>query len=231
MNSRGQGIVIFITILPVAVSLIFLTQKTYTILLKKSQTSHICRKGLLAYQEVQQQGLNKLLELNPLASQLRLKRSLAEKAYRTAIRLGQPKAIAAALIVKTKIITRQKALATKQKMILEQTNLSSHFILKKLKNDLKSVLHLKENPQLKGNLSLQVYPSPSKSESPNYITRTNFTKKQNLQIVWNLNLFTNADNFSQFKTFLSKPIQVNCSASLIKEDLKWIPTLSETVKL
>ncbi len=214
-NQNGQSIILLLIILPYLISFVLAGVLFYKTLLQKSESLHICRLGIIEYQTAQLSGLNSLLQLNPIAKGLRVKRKNAETAYLAAKKSKVPKLIAAALAYKLTVIAEQKAFHLQQKTIIWLAQSRANEILLNTKFNI-SQLTYTFKIQIIGNSKLKIKKQPRSSSSPDYLVRSQFSKKQNVNIKWENNLLRN-----------TLPLPVSCGATIIRKDNKWKTSLSQ----
>lgn len=216
--------VIILVWLPLIVTFVGGTQIFYDVLLKKSESLHVCRKSLLQYQNALQQGLNNLLKLNPRAKSLRVLRAQADIAVKAAA--GNPYTLAAAKAYQLYIVYLQRSLYSQQMSIIMATETQNAVVLATAIANLNNLPYVEKVRSL-GGTSLAVYKTPKRSQSPDYKTRSHYSRKQNISMKWNIAV----NNTSPFFSLMSPAFSFECSATQVQKELQWQSQLSQRDKL
>lgn len=213
-----MGIILFLSSLPLFISLFLGFNLTSQILYYKQKARHICQSYNLAHQKELKLKLQALLKLNAVAKALRQKLSLAKKALTLAKWSKVGPAIIAAQSFVNVIVSQQVLLGLKQKKILHKALMLVNQVKKKLKTKLNKTFN-KNN--IKGyyyrQLGLAMYPKPALSLSPSYHLLPTFSNFQASYSGFKINI-KNLLNpiFKQILPY-SYFVLIKCSASLVKE--------------
>jgi hypothetical protein len=193
--------------LPLIMTLLGFQKHLLGLIRSRSQSLAICRKHLWDLQTHSRESLISLMSMNPQAQNLRLQRKQAEKAYKTALLSGNPKAILIAKLHLLRVISHQTVFRSQQLQVLKALNA-------KILNTKRQVQVAFENAKIKDFRlhipSLQVKTRPFKSPSPDYITKNNFIKVQTSYASWKVHSLGWALGFN-----------LNCGVTLTEEKNLW----------
>ena len=224
-DNSGQALVQLVIILPPIFLFWLLSLNVFKFLSFKEESVHICRQELIKYQEIHLNGIQKLYALNPKAKALRAKRKVAEAAYKFAKKTRNPKMIATTWAYLKKIKLEQKAFNGLQRSIKTSSEAAAQLQLRKAQAKIKRLHYIKQLPLTKGSYISALKKSPRASLSPDYIKRSRFEKKQNMEMHWKVTFLEKLKN----KKFAA--INLNCSATIKTQEDAWEVTLSHADKL
>lgn len=198
----------FLVILTVFLTLTFSTLAVLIVKKKLDLELKNCLNHSILTNQKRRQSIQQLFAQNNKAKALRIKRQIAEKAYRTA---PTPSTRAAALAVLQSVKGLQKILRTYQKAIISKMKFENH----KTK-----VTFLKNGYQtLNFTNSTLVKPYPQKSDSPSYKMKQNFTHLSKVKIRKQFR-FNQLKNH-QINTLLKKQKgELTCGSALITKNQK-----------
>lgn len=218
-NSKGS-ITLLLVFLPLALALGALAAALALTLSHVSETKHLCRSGLLSAQKERADALKKLMAFNPRAETLRLKYDLALRSFQMAP-TPHFKAIAAARLAR--VVAQQKAFAVIQKGILFSNDASVLAML----NQAHQKMKVKTSRSLqKFKTQLQVDALPKASLSPSYFPKKNFSKLQEVDWEWDLDIPILLANPIFEKLSIPKKMTFACLSTLTKENNEWVEVLS-----
>ena len=186
---------------------------------------HICRQELVAYQRIHLEGIEKLTALNPQARSLRTKRRAAEIKYKIAKKSKNPKFIVAAWAYLKSVILEQKAFAIIQNSIKTSTAARAQLHLRRAQHKINRLHYIHYPPLNQGAFKPALKKLPRKSMTPDYVLRSRFERKQNMQLFWQITLLKKFNK----KTF--SDINLSCSATINTQEEPWKVVLSHADKL
>ena len=215
-NSRGFIAMTLLILTPVFISVFFLSFAFLLVLKSHNQAYFLCYKKGAKIQKTLQGHLKTLIQMNTQAKLLRIRRSIAELRYKTALMSLEPFNISQAWKNLKEVQSSQKSFAQKQQNILQQakTSLQIQWRVFKLKSK-QSIYNVRKTFD---SAPLAVRKEPPSSDSPDYTPVPNFSEKQKIKISWSM------DGFALIPQSLKKSLGLkgishhHCTVSL--EDLK-----------
>jgi len=185
----------------------------------KEQSLYICRSGLLEAQYIQNEGIQKLLDMNPQAQNLRARRKMAEIKYKLAKKTKNPQFIASAWLYLKSVIAEQKVFGLMQTTLKNTYEFKTYLKVKSTQSTLLNEHYIKNDIHLIGDHKMAVKKSPLRSPSPDYITVSQFAKKQIKGLTWKVEFL---------KPF--QPITLSCLATIYEKENPWQVVLSQRVR-
>ena len=184
----------------------------------KTKALALCRSNLTDLQKDMKLSMSSLMKLNPLALGLRTAKKINKALLAKAALTGDLAMIKVYTDILNKITQRQRALAKKQKFILNSAYTNSIVKLKFLKQKMHGSTDTIDIPYSK---RLAVKKKAPDSITPSYVPRDNFIENQKIKITWTQNPLRNVPDFVK-KMFSTLPkIKEECSASLRKSGSTW----------
>lgn len=194
------------------------------ILRKKSLAQSFCVREAVQLQNELGKDLRKLIDLNPRAQNLRLKRLAAEQRLALAVATANPTLITAAQALRTAVITEQSALHLQQIAILvyaEQTR--SNYPLR-MQPSLRGLGATQFRSERASAEALAVFATPKNSLSPDYQTLPDFETRQSHKFSFLMNLKPPFELGLPARSLLQS---TQCRVTLKKGGRSWVPKILE----
>lgn len=220
LNQKGQSLVLMVVTLPTFLLFLTLSLLVFKFLIFKEESQSICRKGMLSTQNIQLDGIRNLFKLNPQAKNLRAQRALAEINYKIAIKSKNPKLITAAWLYLKKVQAEQKVFGLIQISLINSYEAQSYLELINTQQEIKRLHFIKSEVINLGEIPMAIKKVPRNSPTPDYVFRSQFSKKQSKGLQWTLTFY---DPFP--------PVTLSCNATIYKEEEPWRSVLSPMDKL
>ncbi len=228
-SSRGFGLILILSLMPLIISLSLVVLIMGAGLNIDQRLKKICRDQLITAQQKSGASMTRLLFLNPVAKNLRIKKRMTEIAYAPAVASGN-KVLALRLRAElAEIQLQRQQVDLQQKMILRQQTLTNWLALQQAKSHLRSALdHLIQPglfdrrilfPKLK-HVSLAVTPDLP-DIAPIYELKTPFEEEQTLSLFWNWSVQSRSESLRRYPL----SFQRECSVTLTKRKNQWSPLL------
>lgn len=233
-NENGFGVVGFLALLPLLMAILAFISGVVLVMKTNARLTHECRTELLQAQRSISNQLNQIVALNKTATALRAARKVAE-AYVIAT-LAIPPAHPAAIAARDAVKVQQMLLKNYQRSLiviakgrtLAAPKATSFFIGKSLNEEVRAVSNKFALPRSKTNSpSFNVKASPENDDSPDYNPVENFTPQQEMKVSLEFDLASVLPAW--LKKFLPAEglrLKTQCSATIEKENSKWIEKLS-----
>lgn len=228
MNSRGFGLLSFVCLLPAILTIVGVVSAGALVIKADSKLKHECRLQLLESQTEIASRLNKLISLNPKARRLIQERKAADRAFRLAPPVAKPAAAVVLGLVKAQqyaLKFEQQALILPSKSASQSTPWTTYRSLgTKAAQDSFSKLAAGTPSLRSGRFAIQAI-QPSET-APEYKTLPDFSESQTMKVEVD---FPIANFLPEWlKPFLKRTdlkLRTTCSATLEKENGKWIAKL------
>lgn len=211
-GSRGFITMTLLILSPLFISLFFLSFSFLLVLKRHNQAYFLCYKTGASMQNTLKGYLKKLTGMNTKAKWLRIKRSLAELKYKSALMSLDPVNILQARKKLQEVKFEQQSFSKKQERILKQAQISlqTQWRTFKLKSkeymyNVRKTFHLQP---------LAVRKKPAESDSPGYVPVEDFSEKQKIKISWRMNGFALIPQKLQEHLGLKGISHHHCSVSL-----------------
>ena len=211
-HSRGFAVTALLAGAILMISVFFLFFAYFIGLKHYTKSYSLCYKTGARIQLQLKKHLKKLIQLNPKAKKLRLKRKQAQKALKKATRSGNSAAIAAAVAYLISVKMEQKVFALSQKRIFSASRRLINKEWEQLKSEASSFMKNLTKTQVQ--TPLAVKKRPFNSDSPDYIPVNFFSKAQNLKIAWSMNIFQQLPQYVKDGIGQGEVSQHSCSVSL-----------------
>lgn len=228
-NQKGFALVILLAFLPVLISAFFLVFTFNGFVEKDLKLKHICRSEGIAGQTKVAPLLSQLLRLNPPALLLKAQFEKAQLELQVAIASENPVAIAKAVARLERILQKRKELDSKQKQIINQSNLLLGNFHAQTKTMIFRELHqgskafTLNQTTLQGKAPRLAVEAESFDLAPTYRTVENFSAAQSLSHEWQYQmiLMKPLDRFLDGKFKFKK----GCAVSLAPDGPGWNPQI------
>lgn len=228
-SQRGIGVVFLLSLMPFLTALCLALIIMGSVLTLDQRLKQLCRETLIVAQEKSATSLKTLLQLNPLAQQLRLKKRTTEIAYAAAIASGN-KVLALRLRAElAKIQIQREQLDRMQRLILRRQDVSNLMALQNVKAQLRAVLFQLIKPTLflheiyfsrMNHVSLAVKPDMP-DLAPVYELQAKFEEQQTLSVFWNWSVYSRVTELRRYPLSFAR----ECSVTLTKRKNQWNPLL------
>lgn len=225
-SNRGFVIILALAILPVLMTLTFLSAQLFHVLLVYRSTHARCRTEVIQSQERLAELLTALLRLNPDAARLRTMEFDAQRQVARAVASGNPPAIAAAQAALLVVHSQQSALVLQQQTLLSEAR----------RRLARSYVDLRNQPELRQAdltpttqplpFGLAVEPQPMDSRSPDYVPVAQFEQAQALAYSWRAPLQRFMPESLQNRISFFNHLSGQCSATIRKEKTQWIASFN-----
>ena len=182
-------------------------------------TQHLCHQQLLSVQRKQQQLLSELLAMNPRAIQLRVRRRMAEKQYRLALKSGIPNIIAAARAQLLAVKMQQRFHRARQHKVIRTAPLILQASLRRMQQRFKD--HYVVSTLLVLPRRLAVHSRGALTGSPTYHPDKDFTKAQKTLVQWERKLPQWLIRWLKIADVEQTRIRKDCAASLVERSRGW----------
>ncbi len=225
-SEKGFIMTVLLMSLPVFISCLMIFTSLFFCIRNHDLAQSICLKHTLQTQEKMKKALHKLLNLNPLANQLRRTQKHLEYLYREALKAGEPIAIT---ILRTKIeMVKQKRilLDRKQKHILNGTVpiINSAFYTFKQKMKIFNPSHIRKRHYQP--VPLAVVAKPKGDIAPSYYPVSHFSLHQTFSLSWKMPLHRFLPRWVARDFFKNQLSSYNCAATIKKTGRKWKTSLA-----
>ena len=224
-----------LALLPLLVAIMGVVLAGYLLLIADAKARHTCRVEILRAQEEVAKNLNALLALNPRARVLRLRRAHAEAKVLATVAL--PAAHLRAQAELKIVIREQVELADQQKKLLLRTEIAAKAVSPRTLNRTRQRIRETENRHAgdsrdgwrsaKKNAVLAVVPTPANSLTPDYMPDAEASTRLDARVSFSLAVTSLLPDWLRPLVDAERiRTQAECSATLEKEDSKWVPRLT-----
>ncbi|HVK62513.1 MAG TPA: hypothetical protein VM432_13225 [Bdellovibrionales bacterium] len=231
MNQRGFGVVSFLALTPLLITIVVVMLAVMRLLTLDAKAKHECRSQLLKSQNEISRRLEELLKLNSKAKMLRMEREAADAGVKAAA--AYPLLLPAALEIQATVIAMQLALAARQKTLIYSSRLQSQtapaHTLVSIRSSLTDKL-LSSSPQFSNTrLRTGLFPltsSPQHSLTPDYEPAMGFSREQVLSLSLEVpisNLFPKW--IGGFVDFAGLTLKTSCTTTIEKGERRWAAAL------
>lgn len=228
MNERGFAMLSTLILLPLLITITALSGATYMLLRSDGATRHECRVELLRIQSLIARDLRRLLDLNPEATRLRYRRQAAEA--KVAMTAATP-AGAIAEMELSQVIAEQLLLAAKQQSLIQGARILSHVGPEWARQRVhrssektkprSSLSPLDFTAQVQGS-GFPLVASPLFSPTPDYQPARDFSRLQEMKVVWSFSLEKFLPPWFQKHLPITKlKASARCSATIKEESGQW----------
>ena len=177
VQEAGFALVSLLTLLPLLLTLTIGLGGTLYILKKKSLAQSLCLRAGIQLQHELRRNLAALIDLNPKAKRLEVRRLRAQKAFRAAIISGNPSLIAVAKANKTAVLLEQMQLRAQQAHLLVDSQRARAVHKKQLHQDLQMIA-ARDLKTLHASQGIAVFATSARAITPEYQPKPDFTRSQ-----------------------------------------------------
>ena len=227
-DEKGFITTVLLMSLPVFISCLMIFTSLLFCVRNHDLAQSICLKHTLQAQEKMKKALQNLLNLNPLANQLRQTQKHLEHLYREALKTGELITIAA-LRAKIEAVKQKRILLDrKQKHILNGTVqiIESAFHIFKQKMKTFNPSHITKSHYQP--IPLAVVAKPKGDIAPSYYPVSRFSVHQTFSLSWKMPLHRFLPKWLAQDFFENQLSSYNCAATIKKTGRKWKPSLTST---
>ncbi|RYZ65086.1 MAG: hypothetical protein EOP05_21125 [Proteobacteria bacterium] len=233
-SEKGFGLVGFMALMPLLLAVLSFISGVVMIMKTNSRLTHECRTELLGRQRSVSNQLNQLIAMNKAAAILRVERKAAEALVVSTAPL--PPAHAAAVAALNVVKAQQAAFKGAQQFLIVTARTQSSYapgiaafnLRRVLNEEVNAVSSNRANPRTQSNRPyVDLVESPKADASPDYNPSETFTRQQEMKVSLEVDL--NSVLPGWLKALLPTKglrLKTNCSATIEKENSKWIEKLS-----
>ena len=185
-HSRGFAVMALVIVFSVFFSAMLLLIAMSYGLKHSNQVYSLCYQTGALIQNQLKNNLIQLLKLNPKATELRIKRKQAEIQYQKALATGLLPYIKVAKAQLEWVKAKQRVHVVRQKKWIKKSQVDIQTDWIRFKN--RSQKWIQKARKIK-QIPLAVETHPSNSDSPDYVLQKNFSKKQQIKMIWDMNIF------------------------------------------
>ena len=230
-NKKGFIMAVLLISLPLFISCLMVFTSLLFCIRNHDLAQSICIRHTLQVQEKMKKALQDLLNLNPVANQLRQTQKHLEYLYREAIKTGELITISA-LRTQIEIIKQKRILLDKkQKNILNSTIrvVESSFNSFKRKLMKFHAGHIQKDHYQP--IPLAVVGRPRGEIAPAYYPVPDFSSHQTFSFFWKMQLYRFLPKWLEKTFFQTQLSSYSCATTIKKRGLKWKTTLTSSLLL